>query len=340
MMLLEQSMANHNKGITRIWFVCFGSLAFLSGCVAFQAPGKSVDVIPVLTESAATIVAELTLSQRNSPAPSSASGTPDVGPTPSIEMPTASPTPSPVLTTVTSPVSTNTPLVLPCDLAQFVQDVSIPDGSRFDRSESFKKIWRVRNVGSCDWYANYSIVFSSGVAMAAKKEVGFPEAIIHPGDTVDLEVAMSAPAEDGKFRSYWGIKNPAGDWVPFVTGGSNMALYVDIVSGTGKPKNTDTPGQFRVLDVLFTVERSGACNDPNGKYVVTAKVSSSKEGTITYAWKRSDGGVTELQQLTFLSASKKELVYEWKTDQTGLWVDLFVDEPNHQQFGRAKLLCP
>ena len=333
-------MKEHSTFATKAFFVCTASLVFLAGCTEFLTSTKNVQGKPPLTESAATVIAELsstpqvTLSITSS---SSTSGTETIFTlTPSVTAGT--PTLTPLTTTTIT--NTNTPLVLPCDLAQFVVDVTVPDGSRFDKSESFKKIWRIRNVGSCDWYANYTVNYSSGVAMATQKEYGFPERIIHPGETVDIEIPMIAPAEDGEFRSFWGIKNPDGVWIPFVTGGSNMALYVDIVAGTGKPKNTDTPGQFRVLDVLFTVERNGACNDPNGKYVVTARVSTSKEGTITYKWKRSDGASTELQPLVFLSASKKELVYEWKTDLSDLWVDLYVDEPNHQQFGRAKLICP
>jgi len=48
---------------------------------------------------------------------------------------------------------------IPCTNAmQFAGDVTIPDGSKINRSASFTKIWRIVNLGSCTWDKNYRLV--------------------------------------------------------------------------------------------------------------------------------------------------------------------------------------
>ena len=51
-----------------------------------------------------------------------------------------------------APLPTNTPVVSPtaaCDSALFVKDVTIPDGSQVEPGATFKKTWRLRNIGTC-----------------------------------------------------------------------------------------------------------------------------------------------------------------------------------------------
>ena len=37
------------------------------------------------------------------------------------------------------------------DWAQFVADVTVPDGARYDPNAAFTKTWRLRNIGTCTW---------------------------------------------------------------------------------------------------------------------------------------------------------------------------------------------
>ena len=67
--------------------------------------------------------------------------------TPGLPLPTATMGGSVIATntlipTVSVPVSR-------CDAAQFLSDVTYPDGSLVTRKDSFVKIWRIKNVGTC-----------------------------------------------------------------------------------------------------------------------------------------------------------------------------------------------
>ena len=78
------------------------------------------------------------------------------------------PTPTPV--TPTSSVPTDTPVPTAgaaCDRAQFISDVSVPDGTMFAPNTAFSKTWRLKNVGTCTWTTGYSVVFAAAIGWVA-----------------------------------------------------------------------------------------------------------------------------------------------------------------------------
>src|SRR5512143_426233 len=52
-----------------------------------------------------------------------------------------------------------------CDWAQFVADVTIPDGTQIQPGATFTKTWRLKNIGYCTWTTAYSMVYDSGTQM-------------------------------------------------------------------------------------------------------------------------------------------------------------------------------
>ncbi len=125
-----------------------------------------------------------------------------------------------------------------CDWAQFVADVTIPDGTMFKAGESFNKTWRLKNVGSCTWGSDYQLTFVSGDQMGAPASVKFSKTVA-PGQTIDLTVTMTAPANAGTYRSYWQLKNAAG--VLFGIGSmANKSFWAEIkVAGGGSATDYD-----------------------------------------------------------------------------------------------------
>jgi len=112
-----------------------------------------------------------------------------------------------------------------CDLAQFVRDVSIPDGSIFAPGAAFTKTWRLRNAGTCTW-SGYSLVFDSGDAMngASPTTIGS----VGPGQEVDVSVNLTAPATNGSYRGFWRIRNASGVFLPVLNGTEGRSFFVDI----------------------------------------------------------------------------------------------------------------
>ena len=152
------------------------------------------------------------------------------------------PTPTPISSTPigpTSTVPTNTPVPTAgaaCDRAQFISDVSVPDGTVFAPNTAFSKTWRLKNVGTCTWTTGYSVVFASGDRMGGVDAL-IPQTVV-PGQIVDIGVNLTAPSQAGSYRGYWQLKNVAGGL--FGIGSTfDRPFWVDIlVSGSSSGGTT------------------------------------------------------------------------------------------------------
>lgn len=152
------------------------------------------------------------------------------------------PTITPTVTgTPPSPTPTKTGTVQPnaCDRAQFIADVTVPDGTSFAPGIGFSKTWRLKNVGTCTW-TNYSIMFDTGEKMGGPDSALIPTTVA-PGQTVDITLNLTSPTTAGTYRGYWKLKNNTG--VPFGIGSAGTkSFWVEIkVAGTGINPNTPTP---------------------------------------------------------------------------------------------------
>lgn len=113
-----------------------------------------------------------------------------------------------------------------CDQAQFVSDITVPDGASFAPGASFTKTWRFMNAGSCTWTTAYRLVFIGGDAMGTVTAINLP-VNVPPGQMLDLSVNLTAPAAPGRYKSLWKLANASG--VQFGIGASgDDAFWVDI----------------------------------------------------------------------------------------------------------------
>jgi tetratricopeptide (TPR) repeat protein len=130
-------------------------------------------------------------------------------------------------------IGINTASTRTCDSAQFVADVSVPDGSTIDQGVTFTKTFRLKNIGTCTWTTAYSMVFDSGTKMGSTASVPFPSNVA-PGGTIDLSISMTAPNSAGHYIGYWKFKNASG--VLFGIGfNANKSWWVEInVTGTSE----------------------------------------------------------------------------------------------------------
>jgi hypothetical protein len=129
-----------------------------------------------------------------------------------------------------------------CDWVQFVSDVTVPDGAKYEPGATFKKTWRLKNIGTCTWTTSYSLVFDSGAQMGAPASIKFPSEV-KPGQTIDINVDMTAPTAAGHYIGYWKFKNASGVlfgigytankswWVEInVTGGTTTGVVYDFTA--------------------------------------------------------------------------------------------------------------
>ncbi len=123
-----------------------------------------------------------------------------------LETATWSPTRAPYGTPGTNPAA---PPDQQCNAAFFVGYVGSPDGAVVGVAETFKKVWDVRNIGTCTWTREYRLVFLGGEHMSGPNWVPFPQEV-PPGDHMFIGVTMIAPYEGGTHISYWMLQAPDG----------------------------------------------------------------------------------------------------------------------------------
>lgn len=312
----------------------FAMAIFASACnmPAGQAPTQNGPDV-VFTAAAQTVEAQLTqnaLLVAITPAPATPLPTATNAPNSATE---SAPSPAPVAETITPP---GTDGIL-CDSARFMADVTVPDGTQYRPGEAFVKTWRFKNTGSCTWNTSYALVFDAGDAMGGPASLPLPGTVA-PGQEIDLSVSLTAPAKQGKYRGYWRLRNAMGEMLPIEKGYNGRSFFVEIEVKESASNNETV--KFAVTSVSFNTEHSGSC--AAGNYTVTATITVNKAGQVTYRWIRSDGatGPANNGSIEFDKAGSQSVAFEWMTGASGLWVDLYIDEPNHQQFGRALLNCP
>ncbi|HCB01215.1 MAG TPA: hypothetical protein DEP19_02430 [Anaerolineae bacterium] len=284
------------KKKTRLFNVLFILILFLSACnLPTDDQGQGLSS----TAAAQTVEALLSATPANATPIFTATAS---GPA------TLTPIPSPVFTN--TPAATATPN---CPLAQFVTDVTIPDGTVMNPGQTFNKKWRLKNIGACAWNG-YSLVFDSGESMngPATKAIG----TVNPGQEIDIDVDLKAPNTAGTYRGYWRLVTNSNVLVPVVSGYQGRAFYVEIK--VAAPTNTLPPAIAQVILNNLTnedgfVTSSGSTNPnpnvgdnnsneavqafvsfdmsaiPAGATIVKVEVDFSGYDTLGNPWSLSDG---------------------------------------------------
>lgn len=121
-------------------------------------------------------------------------------------------------------ITRSVPPTAACDQAQFIKDVTIPDGTVIAPGTIFKKTWRLKNIGTCTW-SGYQLVFDQGEAMSPVPD---PIGTVAPGQEVDVSVTFTAPTVSKSYRSYWRLRNASGVLIPVSFGTDGQSFYVEI----------------------------------------------------------------------------------------------------------------
>jgi hypothetical protein len=114
-----------------------------------------------------------------------------------------------------------------CYWAQFVADVTVPDGSTYSPGAAFTKTWRIKNIGTCAWNTgDVSLIFKSGEQMGAPASSALPTTV-SPGQTVDLTLNLTAPSAAGHYFGYFKFKSAsAGEFG--IGSSTNSSFWVEI----------------------------------------------------------------------------------------------------------------
>lgn len=247
----------------------------LAGCSTPTETGTpTIEPQMVITAAAETAIFRLTELSALTPSPSATvvSPTPTQTSTPTIQL-----TPSQTAA-LASPTLAQSNL---SELAEYVADVTIPDGTDFQPGTKFTKTWRIKNSGASTWSTSYAFVYISGEKMNAPDRVSLPNTV-RPGETVDISVEMTAPAQVGTYRGYWKLLNPSGKFV-------DNAVYVEIdvvqagvTQSVSSPTPTQQGAKANVTNISTTVDLAtftGACPKT---FTFTGRFTLDMAATVKY----------------------------------------------------------
>lgn len=235
----------------------------------------------------------------------------------------------------TLPNVTNTPRPaggqMPCYAADFVADVTIPDGKLMTPGFVFTKTWRIKNTGTCAWDTDHKIYLERGDAMTTTTSFPLNRKIL-PNETVDISIAMTAPASEGIYTGFWRIATPYGG--SFGVGIYDNSLSVQ-VTVANKPKNA-----FAVTGVTYTVTRTPktGCTNGGAVFSFTATITTNDAGEVSYQWNQypADQSRPPKGYVTFKDAGSKVVTWQWilksgAVEGIDRWVSITITSPNNDE---------
>jgi hypothetical protein len=339
------------------WAVIFALTILLSACSFAPAAPTATGVDPNVVFTAAAGTAAARGTQLALSSPSSAPNTPTGTATQNNQL--ATPTITLTLPTAgtTVPVPSQAVTVTPTfnsgsssgDKAEFVLDVTIPDGANMKPGENFIKTWRLKNVGTTTWLTAYSMVRVSNDKIKGPATVSLSRNV-PPGDTVDVSVDLTAPDATGTYTSYWKLSNDRGQLFGIGSTGTD-AFYVQIkvnggaaeTPGTGTPEATSTPGSGDLLSGLkVSIDNADFTGTCPHEYTVTAVFTLSGPATVTYqlVGGSDKAGYTfnlPAAQTSAFPAGTQTLIFTLSIDSSmNGWLRLLITAPEEKQSRKAE----
>lgn len=105
----------------------------------------------------------------------------------------------------------------------FLQDITIPDGTRVQPQERLDKRWLVENNGTCNWDRRFSLRLIAGSEMGADPDIAlFPA---RSGSQAEIQIRFMSPRDIGLHRSAWQAADPQGNLF-----GDTIFIEVEVIN--------------------------------------------------------------------------------------------------------------
>lgn len=260
--------------------------SLITACRGARGTPTPTPLDPGTVLTAAVNTAQVRMTELVASQPSATPATPSSQPTAAATVSvTAAVTPT--LNLTASPATGGT------DRAEFITDVTVPDGTAFKPGESFVKTWRLKNTGTSTWTPAYSVVFVSGNQMGGPASAPLPNNV-PPGQTVDISINLVAPNDSGSYFSYWTLRNPSQN--NFGVGpGSDQPFYVLINvqggggGGTPAPTSPTVPGGKMITNVGLAVDDASVEGGCPHTFNFIAKFTLTRPATVSYRLEAETG---------------------------------------------------
>ncbi|MCD4753839.1 MAG: hypothetical protein K8R40_12275 [Anaerolineaceae bacterium] len=224
------------KKYTYIFLFLLSFMLVLSACN--KGNSSTEDAQAVYTQAAATVAAQLT-----EMADEKGTNTPTVTitATPTDQSTEASATSTKDQTT-TAEVQPTVPSGC-SNVADFVDDITYPDGAHVLPGENFTKIWQMINNGTCTWNSDYLVIFIDGDDLGAPAETPLTTGVEVPaGMLINISVDLVAPETPGSYTAYFKFKSADGAIFGINSDGlASFYVTIEVVEPTPEPTNTPKP---------------------------------------------------------------------------------------------------
>ena len=224
------------------------------------------------------------------------------------------------------------------DVLIFVEDVTIPDGTKLEPEEAFTKTWRVQNGGESTWTTGYVLLFHEGDRMGGLYEVDLEEEVL-PNQTVDLSVELIAPKEPGTYTGFWIMRNPNG--VLMGTGPEKDQPFFVMIEVQGPDTGTATPPADGDGSTVTGASLSANPSTYSGECPVSVSFPGTikSEGAGSYIFQLEAGtsspgftfSLPPAQKATFTTGGSQQLNVSYTLEITGsveAWARLYISAPN------------
>jgi hypothetical protein len=203
-------------------------------------------------------------------------------------------------------------------------DVTIPDDTEMRPGETFTKIWRLDNMGTCTWTPDYAASFFYGEQMGAPDLVRLGESVL-PGEAVEIAVEMTAPEAQGSYQGNWKLRNAAGGF--FGIGPNGDAPFWVRILVIEAPADTPTPSELPTLTLTPT-------STPSPTETSTPTPTPGAQGIAVLA----PGDMLDLDTVQVNTGEEDDLFYQvdtngyhWLSPRPGVMLGIYgVQQPSLQ----------
>jgi hypothetical protein len=198
-------------------YLLLGSLALITACSPLVVIERPTNTTPLPAREINVIdTAAVQTIQVQAPTQAAATATP---------VP-----PAATQTEASQPAATDVPAAAECqDSAQYISDDGL-DGTTYIPNTPFNKTWTIKNTGTCIWDDTYLVAYISGATLT--QQPGYfivPQGgTVAPAQTVNINIGMTSPPENGNYKSYWGLQKENGPLMPIQGGANGNSFYVKI----------------------------------------------------------------------------------------------------------------
>jgi hypothetical protein len=205
-----------------VWWLMLSCLAgTLTACNIGTTPVPTQDVGAVQTQAMELVATQLAMQQTQTamvvtptPLPSfTPLATVTPGGLPTFRAITGTPFVFNTAATGNTPLAPLLPTQVgdPCHQAAFIQDITVPDGTKIKPGFNFDKVWRIQNTGTCEWDDGYVLKYVLGGSLDGKDvPIVKSSDFVKPGQMKDFGVTLTAPLIPNTYTDCWRMQDDGG----------------------------------------------------------------------------------------------------------------------------------